>query len=167
MRHHILPLALVLLLCGCNRPRTATRSQSEHPGLFRVNVQLSEAASAKLIDNNETIIVAGTFTGHPKQGTEARYLDIKSGDVVLGDVRQEIRPGETAIFDQLNLNPDALARIDSQGPHMLLDVVSGRRSSKDNLLDCDDYDGGFESIRGRTIVIPCRLIEERFPRPGR
>jgi hypothetical protein len=167
MRHQILPLALVLLLCGCNRPRTATPSQSEHRGLFSVNVHLSEAASTKLIDNNETIIVAGTFTGHPKQGTEARYLDIKSGDVVLGDVTQEIRPGETAIFDQLNLNPDALARIDPQGPHILMDVYSGRRSSKDNLLDCDDYDGGFESIRGRTIVIRCQLIEERFPRSGR
>jgi hypothetical protein len=132
-----------------------------------VNVHLSEAASTKLIDNKETIIVAGTFTGHPKQGTEARYLDIKSGDVVLGDVKQEIRPGETAIFDQLNLNPDALARIDSQGPHILTDVYSGRRSSEDNLLDCDDYDGAFESIRGRTIVIRCQLIEERFPRSGR
>ncbi|MFI5072171.1 MAG: hypothetical protein ACHP8A_14895 [Terriglobales bacterium] len=166
MRHHILPLALVLL-CGCNRPRTGTLSQSEGRGLFSVNVQLSEAASTKLIDNKETIIVAGTFTGHPRQGTEARYLDIKSGDVDLGDVKQEIRPGEIAIFDQLNLNPDALARIDSQGPNILMDVYSGRRSSKDNLLDCDGYDGGFESIRGRTVVIRCQLIEERFPRAGR
>jgi hypothetical protein len=167
MRHQILPLASLLLLCGCNRPRTATPSQSEHRGLFSVNVQLSEAASTKLIDNKETIIVDGTFTGHPKQGTEARYLDIKSGDVVLGDVKQEIRPGETAIFDQLNLNPDALAHIDSQGPHILMDVYSGRRSSKDNLLDCDDFDGAFESIRGRTIAIRCQLIEERSPRLGR
>jgi hypothetical protein len=82
-----------------------------------VNIQLSNAASTKLIDNKETILVAGTFTGHPKQGTEARYLDIKSGDVVLGDAKEEIRPGETAIFDQLNLDPDALARIDSQSLH--------------------------------------------------
>jgi hypothetical protein len=167
MRHHILQLALLILLCGCNRPRTAAPAQTEHRGLFSVNVQLSKTASTKLIDNKETIVVAGTFTGHPKQGTEARYLDIKSGDVDLGDVKQEIRPGETAIFDQLNLNPDAMARIDSQGLHIVMDVVSGRRSSKDNLLDCDDYDGGFESIRGRTIVIRCQLIEERFPRSGR
>jgi hypothetical protein len=162
-----LTLALVLLLAGCNRPRTVAPSESEHRALFGVNVQLSEAASKKLIDSRETIVVAGDFTGHPKQGTEARYLDIKSGDVVLGEVRQEIHPGETALFYQLNLNQDALARIDSQGPHILTDVVSGRRSSKDNLLDCDDYDGSFESIRGRTIVIRCQLIEERFPRSGR
>jgi hypothetical protein len=163
----MLPLALPLLLLGCDHQRTATPSQSEHRGLFNVNVQLSEAASKKLVDQKDTIIVDGSFKGHPKQGTEAQYLDIKSGDVILGDVKQEIRPGETATFDRLNLNPDALSRIDSQGPHILMDVYSGRRSSKDNLLSCDDYDGSFESIRGRTIVIRCQLIEEKFPRSVR
>jgi hypothetical protein len=167
MQRSTLPITLVLLLVACNRPRTAAPSESEHRGLFGVNVQLSEAASKNLIDNKETIIVSGDFTGHPKQGTETRYLDIKSGDVVLGDVKQEIRPGETAIFDQLNLNRDALARIESQSPHILINVYSGRRSSKDNLLDCDYYDGSFESVRGRTIDIRCQMIEERFPRSGR
>ena len=81
-------------------------------------------------------------------------------------MEQEIHPGEIAIFNELNLNPDALARIDSQGPHILTNVSSGRRSSKDNLLDCEDYDGSFESIHGRTIVVRCQLIEERFPRSG-
>ena len=81
MAHSTLPIALVLLLVGCNRSRTGAPSESEHRGLFGVNVQLSEAASQKLVANKETIVVAGDFTGHPKQGTEARYLDIKSGDV--------------------------------------------------------------------------------------
>ena len=94
------------------------------------------------------------------------YLDIKSGDIDLRDARQEIHPGETAKFSGLNLNTDALAQIDSQGPHILMSVFSGRKSMKDNLLHCDDYAGSFESIRGRTIVIRCRLIEESFPRPG-
>lgn len=130
-------------------------------------MQLSDAARRRLLASKETIIVSGSLTGHPNPGIDPRYLDIKSGDVDLGEVKQEIRPGETAIFDQLNLNPDALARVDSQSPHILMDVYSGRRSSKDNLLDCDDYDGGVEQIRGRTIVIRCQLIEERFPRSGR
>ena len=166
MRRHM-PLAFALVLCGCSRPRTAAPSQPEQKGLFSVKVQLSDAATKKLIDSKETIIIAGDFTGHPKQGTQTRYLDIKSGDVVLGGVKQEIRPGQTAIFDQPNLNPDALAQIDSQSPHILMDVYSGRRSSKNNLLGCDVYDGSFESIRGRTIVIRCQLIEERYPRSGR
>ena len=181
MKFPIVPLALLLILIGCGDRRTAPPLQAEHhdegeqinPSLhvpispqFSVDVQLSKAATKKLIDGNETIIIAAYFTGHPKQGTEPRYLDIKSGDIDLGDARQEIHPGETAKFSGLNLNTDALAQIDSQGPHILMSVFSGRKSMKDNLLHCDDYAGSFESIRGRTIVIRCRLIEEPFPRPG-
>ena len=177
MRYRVLSSGLLVLLFGCGDRRIASPSQSEQPGgdgqrnhalnvpvpsQFSVDVRLSDTARNKLIESNETIIVAVYFTGHPKPGTEARYLDIKSGDVVLGDVKhQEIHPGETAIFSELNLNTDALTRIDSQGPHILADVYSGRRSSKDNLLDCDYYDGSLESIRGQTIVIRCQLIGER------
>jgi len=181
MRYMIFALGLVSMLSACSGPRTAESSESgqgaagERISLapdvppsfqFGVKVQLSDAAKRKLADGKETVIVAADFTGHPKQGTEARYLDIKSGDVDLGRVTAEIHPGETAIFDKLNLDPDALARIDSQGPHILVDAYSGRKSSKDNLLDCEDYDGAFESIHGRVIVISCQLIVERFPRPG-
>jgi hypothetical protein len=180
MRYMIFALGLISMLWACSGPRTAGRSESGKgsadernspaPGVspsfqFGVKVQFADAATKKLIDSQETIIVAGYFTARPKQGTEARYLDIKSGDVVLGDVRSEIRPGESAIFDELNLNPGALARMDSQGPHILINVYSGRKSSKDNLLDCEDYDGAFGSIHGRIIVISCQLIDERFPRP--
>jgi hypothetical protein len=174
MRYSILSLAVVPLLFGCSGLPTRPHSGSDRgvdqqkniAAPFSVNVQLSEGAREKLTDSNETIIVAGYFTGHPKEGTETRYLDIKSGDVVLGDVQQEIRPGETAVFNQLNLNTDAVSRIDSQGPHVLINVFSGRRSSKNNLLDCVYYDGQLESLRGRTILIRCKLIEEQFPRSG-
>jgi hypothetical protein len=180
MRYPILLLSLALLLFGCKFPPTTAHSGSDRTveqqktianpvasSQFSVNVQLSEAARDKLTDSKETIIVAGYFTGHPKAGTEARYLDIKSGEVPLGDVRQEIRPGETAVFNQLNLNSDAVSRIDSQGPHILISVFSGRRSSKNSLLHCTLYDGALESLRGKTIVIRCQLIEEQFPQSGR
>jgi hypothetical protein len=168
-------LALMPLLFGCSGPPTPAHSgpdvgidqQKNIAAPFSVNVQLSEGAREKLTDSKETIIVRGEFTGHPKGGTEARYLDIKSGDVILGDVQQEIRPGETAVFNQLNLNSDAVSQIDSQGPHVLVFVFSGRRSSKDNLLYCDDYDGPLEPLRGRTILIRCQLIAEQFPRSVR
>src|SRR4051794_26508133 len=120
MRYPMLPLAMLLLMFGCSDRRTSP-SQSQHrlqgeqkniaPQVptspqFSVEVQLSEAARKKLIDSKETIVVALDFAGHPKQGTEARYLDIKSGDVVLGRVEQEIHSGEIAKFNELKLNPD-------------------------------------------------------------
>jgi hypothetical protein len=133
---------------------------------FSVDVQLSDAARKKLIEDKETIIVLVFFAGHPKEGTEARFLD-KIGEVFLGNMKREIRPGETATFEQINLDSDALARIDSEGPAVFIQVASGRRSSKDNLLICEHYEGGFESVIGRTMILDCQLIEERFPRSGR
>jgi len=180
MRYAIFSLGLMLLMVGCSEHR-AGHSESEQPAAneqnrpaatasaspeFSVSVRLSDAAKKKLIDSKETIIVAGYFTGHPKQGTELRYLDIKSGQVDLGDVEAEILPGETATFNDLKLKQDGLARIDSHGPSILISVFSGRKSSKDNLLSCEVYEGSFESTHGRTIDIPCRLIEEQFPRHG-
>ena len=181
MKNPILQLTLLLFLVGCTDRRTGSPSESEHhegdeqknhasqapvSSRFSVDILLSDAARKKLIDSKETIIVSGDFTGHPKQGTEARYLDIKSGDVNLGIVTQEKYPGEAAIFKELNLNPDALVRINSQGPRILLSAYSGRRSAKNNLLRCDDYDGSFDSIRGRTIAIRCQLIAEPLHNPA-
>ncbi len=173
----IFSMGLMLLMVGCAEPRagnpgTERRTAEERnraagvtvSPVFSVRVRLSDAAAKKLRDSKETIMVAGYFTGHPKLGTEVRYLDIKSGEVDLGDVEVEIHPGETATFSNLKLNSDALARIDSNGPSILIDVFSGRKSSKDNLLDCEVYDGKFDSVRGRTIELPCQLIGERSPR---
>jgi hypothetical protein len=122
MRNAIFSLVLMLLTVGCTKQRAGhsepeQRAASERnkaaamaPATpeFSVSVRLSDAANKKLVESKETIIVAGYFAGHPKQGTERRYLDIKSGEVDLGDVEAEIHPGETAAFNDLKLNPDAL-----------------------------------------------------------
>lgn len=179
MRIAIFSLGFMVLVAGCTKHHAGHSESEQAPAnernkaaatvpaspVFSVNVRLSDAAKKQLIDNQETIIVAGYFTVHPKQGTERHYLDIKSGQVDLGDVEVEIRPGETATFNDLKLNPNALDRIDSV-PSILIGVFSGRKSSKDNLLDCEVYDGSLDSIHGRTINIPCQLIGERFPRHG-
>jgi hypothetical protein len=178
MRNAIFSLVLMLLTVGCTKQRSG-HSESEQRAAsdrnkaaamapataeFSVSVRLSDVAKKKLVESKETIIVAGDFAGHPKQGTERRYLDIKSGEVDLGRIEAEIHPGETAAFNDLKLNPHALGLIDSHGPNILISVFSGRKSSKGNLLDCEAYDGSLDSVHGRTIEIPCQLIGERSPR---
>src|ERR1700719_1192820 len=147
--------------------RKAVHSDSDHSVIhpvvkspeFSVYVQLSKAARKKLTQDKETIIVLVCFMGYPKEGTEARFLS-KPGYVLLGEVRREIQPSETATFEPINLRSDAFAQIDSRGPLIFIEVYSGRKSSKDNLLDCEDYEGSLESVLERTMVLRCQLIEE-------
>ena len=80
---------------------------------------------------------------------------------------ESFRPGETAVFNQLNLTPMQCLELIRRACTLLIDVYSGRKSSKDNLLRCEDYDGALESLSGRTIPIRCQLIVGPFSELGR
>ena len=140
--------------------------RSDLPG-FTVDVALSEKAKKKLIESKETIVVVSYFTGSPKPGASLkqykRFLS-RPGPIGLGDVEVEFVPGESARFGVIKLNRAALAQIDNKGPQLLINVVSGRKSSEDNLLACDIYEGALEPVQGTTIPIRCKLIEEAIER---
>jgi hypothetical protein len=132
---------------------------------FSVDVTLSENAMKKLIENKETIVVIGFFTGSPKPGLPAKqYKQFLSrpGPIGLGEVEVEVSPGERARFDDIKLKQEAVAFLDSDGPQLLINVVSGRKSSTDNLLECDIYEGALKSVQGTRIPIKCKLIQEAF-----
>jgi hypothetical protein len=130
----------------------------EFPG-FGVRVTLSEKAEAKLTASKETIIVAGYLTGYPKKQAAKKYID-EMGQVGLGTIKVEIQPGQVAHFGEVKMKKDALAQIDVNGPQLLINVYSGRKSSKDNLLDCGIYEGALKPVEGTTILIACKLIGE-------
>lgn len=130
---------------------------------FSVEITLSDRAKKKLIDSKETVVVIGFFTGSPRQGVPLtqyeKYLS-RPGPIGLADVEVEVPPGKIAEFGKIKLNQDALAQIDDQGPQLLINVVSGRKSSEDNLLACDIYEGALTSVQGKSIPIKCKLIRE-------
>jgi hypothetical protein len=128
---------------------------------FKVNVSFSERAKKKLVDSKETVIAIAYFTGTPKAGTPFRqYKQYASrpGPMGLGENEVEALPGEALTFQNLKLKQGALPLLDSQGLQLLINVVSGRKSSKDNLLACDIYEGPLKAVEGTTIPIYCKLI---------
>ena len=128
---------------------------------FKVNVSYSERAKKKLLDSKETVIAIAYFTGTPKAGTPFRqYKQYASrpGPMGLGENEVEVLPGEAATFQDLKLKQGALPLLDSQGPQLLINVVSGRKSSKDNLLACSIYEGPLKAVEGTVIPIHCKLI---------
>jgi hypothetical protein len=126
---------------------------------FSVNLAFSERAKKTLSERRETVVVAGYVTGFPKPGAPKQYVS-DMGEIALGQVRTEAPPGGVVSFNQIQLRLDALEQIDTQGPQLLINVFSGRRSSKNNLLDCGIYEGSLKAVQGRNIPILCKLIGE-------
>ena len=67
--------------------------------------------------------------------TDASCLDLVHSDLVRLIV--EAKPGESLRFEKIKLNQSAMPLIDEQGPQLLVDVFSGRRAYKDDILACD------------------------------
>lgn len=140
-----------------DRPRTLEAPQHG----FRVEVSLSEKAKKKLNESKETVIAIAYFTGTVRGGIPFRqYKQYASrpGPIGLGETEIEVSPGKPADFSDLKLNQGALPLLDSSGPQLLINVVSGRKSSENNLLDCDIYEGPLKSVVGTSIPIHCKLI---------
>ncbi len=128
------------------------------PG-FTVTVTYSQKAMATLVAGKETVIVVGYLYGFPIQGTPKQDVD-HVGQIDMGEVKKEIAPGATAKFDSVKLNQPMMKWMDSQGPQLLINVYSGRKSSPNNLLDCGIYEGSLQAIQGQSIPIACKLIGE-------
>ncbi len=114
---------------------------------------------ATLVAGKETVIVVGYLSGSPIPGTPKKYID-HIGEIDMGEVKREVAPGATAKFEQVKLNQPMIKWLNSQGPQLLINVYSGRKSSPNNLLDCGIYEGSLTAIEGQTIPIACKLIGE-------
>ena len=130
----------------------------QQPG-FDVAVRLSPNAKAKLLAGKETIVVDAAFISGPKAGTPKKYIGEDGQVTGLGDQRVEVAPGATARFSHMLANKDALAWVEGP-PAVLINVYSGRKSSKDNLLDCGIYEGPLSTIADSVLPIDCKLIGE-------
>ncbi len=163
-----------LMLLGCagrqvdspsaERPAaTAVAAPVEARGEFAgfdVDVTLSDSAKKRLVQVNETVIVVGYLSGVPKKGALKEYVTEKSDEVSLGEVKEEIAPGANAKFGVIHVKAEALAQTDGNGPQLLINVYSGRRSSHNNLLVCVIYQGALKAIADKHIPIACKCIGE-------
>jgi hypothetical protein len=126
---------------------------------FNVKVTYSQKAMDKLVASKETVIVAGYLNASPIAGTPKKYVD-HVGQLDIGEVQREIAPGAIATFSGVKPDQAMVKWIDSQGPQLLINVYSGRKSSPDNLLDCGIYEGPLAAVQGQSIPISCKLIGE-------
>ena len=126
---------------------------------FTVHITLSPKALTLLSEKHETVIAAAYLSGNPRPDAPKRVQELEGG-INLGDVKIEDSPGHDAVFAPFVLKSPDLKWVDTEGPQLNLNVFSGRRSSKNNLLDCEFHESTLQSAQDSTIPIACKLIGE-------
>ncbi|MCO5055358.1 hypothetical protein [Thermomonas sp.] len=129
------------------------------PYAFSVDITLSPPAAQQLSRHRETIKLAAFYYGLPKPGLP-EGIDNEMGQVFLGETELEI-PGADgrAHFDGKGVQTSRLRYIEGE-PQINLNVYSGRRSSEDNLLDCDFFEDAVRVAHAAPLKIHCKLIGE-------
>jgi hypothetical protein len=124
---------------------------------FDVEVQLTDRAQQSLDAAGETIIVAVYFDG---DGTRKRGEDTAPfRDVFLGSHEVELlHPGRVHVTDA-KISKEAVGRLSDPNYHFFINVYSGRRVFKDNVLDGGYADGRASDLNpAKPIVVRCRPL---------
>lgn len=123
---------------------------------FEIEVSLSPKAEAKLAADKETVIVSATFSGVPKDTTSQDYLNF--GDIDFLDSDIELSSSRLAKFENIKFSKSLYDSLADKDIHLSIDVFSGRRSTKDNLIDCSGIQDKMSNIKGKRFTVTGKLI---------
>lgn len=149
-------LLLAAALAGGGPALSAEQDMS-----FDVEVTLSEQAAARLDAAKEGIIVYASYYGDPKPSA-AKHVD-EIGMIDLSPENEQVElpsSGGLAHVTGATVDKKRFAWLDGP-PKVNVNVFTARKSSPDNLLECDLIDGPVAEVRKETITVHCGLIEEQ------
>lgn len=164
-------LLSLLISSSCNskqenlehtKPLTENKDSIAAPS-FKVQLTLSEKAEKELKTKNEIILVGVEFIGTPKKKIPEKYkfeYYDENGQVTIGKKTIEITKEREIEFDNCKISKGVLELLKNKTYDVRISVVSGRKSSKDNLLSCDFVQQNIEKVKGQNVKINGRLIVE-------
>ena len=123
---------------------------------FQVKVELSELAHASLMKRNESIVVIAYYGGYATPDHMDKADNV--GEVSFGDERVEIPQPGVATLSGVKYEAEKLDWVKDKKLMLLINVVSGRKSSEDNLLDCDIFHDEVAQAIKNGVQIKCKLI---------
>jgi hypothetical protein len=166
----ILKLILLLLfITSCNNKNDAKnntqKKKSIHTELdsilvpeFEIELKLSEKAEAKINENNETVIVKAMFIGTPKNTTLQDEEYLKFGQLTIGVKEIELSKGRLAKFNNCKISKKDYNSLSNKNFEVNINVYTGRRIFRDNLLNCDFLQEGIDSIKNKRFTLKGKLI---------
>lgn len=125
---------------------------------FEVEVKLSDLATERLRAEKETIIVSVYCSGEPRAGADANVNEM--GEVSLNTTKIEMTEPGIARFNHVRVSKKDIANLSDPDFLVSVNVFSGRRSTSENLLDCDILEKSISETKGKLHVLNGKLIEE-------
>ncbi len=154
------------LLVACSAPgvpKDKTGSEASDGTIavpkFSVTVKLSDTAQKKLQVMHESVLVIADFDGDPLPGKGKDNSPMR--DVVLGSYERLVDSDNVATFADTKISQSNWNDLADKDYYVTLTVVSARKSSKDNLLDCDTPIDRISAFAGKSTQVFCKLISER------
>ena len=123
---------------------------------FEIEVSLNAKAKDKIINGNETIIINVSLTGKPKDTT----LFSEDGQFYVASSEKEITYGQVARFDNIKFSKKTFDQLTDKDVYVTAFVYSGRKSSPDNLLDCNIVADSISNVVNKKFTITGKLIGE-------
>ena len=127
---------------------------------FDFRIVLSEKAAHRLEAAKEGLAVSASYYGDPapnakKHADEVGHIDLGQETLDLPGVAGEVK------LSGRGVEADRLKWV--KGPvHVNVNVFSARKSSEDNILNCDFIDGELAKVARSRIALRCALIEENY-----
>jgi phosphoenolpyruvate synthase/pyruvate phosphate dikinase len=141
--------------------KTKTSKDSLKVEAFEIELNLSEKAEKKLKDANETVIIQVEFVGYPeKKISENKKYEIydENGQLTLGSKKVELKTERNVKFDNCKISKKLLELLKDKTYDVRITTFSGRKSSEDNLLDCDFLQDDIQNVKNKKLVINGKLI---------
>ena len=155
LRSCVQPLALVIvsgLIVACSPSKTIVVPE------FSIAVKLSETAQKKLQAMHESVLVIAYFDGDPLPGKGKDNSPMRG--VVLGNDGKFVDKNNVATFSDTKISQSNWNDLSGKDYYVTINVVSARKSSKDNLLDCAVPIDRISTFAGKSTQVSCRLIGE-------
>ena len=155
--------ALCMVIAGLWIYPVVASAQSDYG--VEINITLSAKAATHLAAKNESIIAIASYSGEPKKSSEAAANKVNAigpdGMVNLTPTQESVEiPGKggSAVISGKNIDKQRLSWV--TGPlNVNINIMSARKASADNILDCDFIDGLLSKVQAAPITLHCGLIK--------
>ncbi len=126
---------------------------------FDIVLEVDEKAKEKLKKEKESILILAYFSGKPKEESAKEYPEFAQvGEISLAKSSLEVSSGYTAKIENIKFSKAIYEDLADKDINLLVNVVSARKSSNENYLDCGIIQGKMSAIMGKSFTIKCKLI---------